>query len=129
MRFQIHFDLVRQASKIQSGRAVMRNRVASLAAPARKMVVCLLAAALLHLAPGPTRAAETSAVAGQDAPPESIAPASREPAAAGDQALPERWNLHGQFTLVKQYHPSFTSPYEGPNSLNSARNGERKRRT
>jgi hypothetical protein len=30
MRFQIHFDLVRQASKIQSGRAVMRNRVASL---------------------------------------------------------------------------------------------------
>jgi high affinity Mn2+ porin len=64
------------------------------------------------------------AVAGQDAPPESIAPASREPAAAGDQDLPERWNLHGQFTLVKQYHPSFTSPYEGPNSLNSARNGE-----
>jgi len=71
MRFQMHFDLVRQASNIQGGRAVMRNRAASMAAPTHKMVVCLLAAVFLHLAPGPTRAAETAVVAGQDAPSES----------------------------------------------------------
>jgi len=29
----------------------------------------------------------------------------------------ENWNLHGQFTNVTQYHPAFTSPYEGQNSL------------
>ncbi len=29
----------------------------------------------------------------------------------------ENWNLHGQFTNVTQYHPAFTSPYEGENSL------------
>jgi high affinity Mn2+ porin len=124
MRFQIHFDRVSQASNNQGGRAVMRSRAPSLASPARKMVACLLAAALLPLAPGHARAAEPGAAADQDAPPESIAQASREPALTSDQALPERRNLHGQFTLVKQYHPSFTSPYEGPNSLHSARNGE-----
>jgi high affinity Mn2+ porin len=32
--------------------------------------------------------------------------------------------VHGQLTFVKQYHPSFTSPYEGPNSLTSGHNGE-----
>ncbi|HUL97442.1 MAG TPA: carbohydrate porin [Usitatibacter sp.] len=30
---------------------------------------------------------------------------------------PEPWNIHGQLTFVQQAHPSFTSPYEGPNSL------------
>jgi len=30
---------------------------------------------------------------------------------------PQNWNLHGQFTNVTQYHPAFTSPYEGANSL------------
>ncbi len=124
MRFHIRFDRVPQASNNQGELAVIRGRAPSLAAPARRMVGCLLAAALLPLAPGHARAAEPEAAADQGAPLESIAQASREPALTSDQALPERWNLHGQFTLVKQYHPSFTSPCEGPNSLSSARNGE-----
>ncbi|MFG6485903.1 carbohydrate porin [Roseateles sp. BYS78W] len=32
----------------------------------------------------------------------------------------ERWNLHGQFTVVAQRHGSFTSPYEGSNSLKAS---------
>jgi len=35
-----------------------------------------------------------------------------------DQLLaPENWNLHGQFTVVSQFHPDFNSPYQGANSL------------
>jgi high affinity Mn2+ porin len=35
-----------------------------------------------------------------------------------DQLLaPENWNLHGQFTVVSQFHPAFNSPYQGLNSL------------
>ena len=30
---------------------------------------------------------------------------------------PENFSLHGQFTNVTQYHPPFTSPFYGPNSL------------
>jgi high affinity Mn2+ porin len=30
----------------------------------------------------------------------------------------EDYGLHGQFTNVTQFHPSFRSPYQGPNSLN-----------
>jgi high affinity Mn2+ porin len=33
------------------------------------------------------------------------------------------WALHGQATLTWQGHPSFTSPYVGPNSLNASTNG------
>ena len=29
----------------------------------------------------------------------------------------EIWSLHGQATLVEQYHPAFKSAYLGPNSL------------
>ena len=42
-------------------------------------------------------------------------------AMAGDiaaaAALQETWNLHGQFTNVAQWHPAFTAPYSGQNSL------------
>ncbi|MDE1147826.1 MAG: carbohydrate porin [Azospirillaceae bacterium] len=38
-------------------------------------------------------------------------------------AEPETWSLHGQFTLVEQYHPSFTSPYRGTNSLDPGARG------
>lgn len=34
------------------------------------------------------------------------------------------WNLHGQFTFVQQGHPSFSSPYQGTNSLTPERNSE-----
>ena len=33
------------------------------------------------------------------------------------------WNLHAQFTNVTQYHPAFTSPYQGANSLDPGNNG------
>ena len=36
---------------------------------------------------------------------------------SSDDALPERWALHGQITNVTQRHPRFTSPYAGTNSL------------
>ncbi len=32
-------------------------------------------------------------------------------------ASPETWGVYGQFTGVSQYHPSFTAPYTGKNSL------------
>jgi high affinity Mn2+ porin len=35
-----------------------------------------------------------------------------------DRHVPEDWNLHGQSTIVTQYHPSFTSAFTGPQSLN-----------
>jgi high affinity Mn2+ porin len=35
-----------------------------------------------------------------------------------------RWNLHGQVTFVQQGHPSFTSPYQGTNSLTPGRDSE-----
>ncbi len=38
-----------------------------------------------------------------------VAPAPANPAA---------WNLYGQFTNVSEWHPAFTSPYTGQNSLN-----------
>ena len=40
------------------------------------------------------------------------------PAAAAD--LPESLSLHGQFTGVVQYHPAFTSPFAGANSLDGS---------
>jgi len=40
-----------------------------------------------------------------------------------DHASPEWWNLQTQATNVTQWHPSFTSPYQGTNSL-SPRNAE-----
>jgi len=43
----------------------------------------------------------------------------RLPVGAKDSILPmcTSWNIHFQTTYVYQYKPSFTSPYEGPNSL------------
>ena len=43
------------------------------------------------------------------------------PGAAADPA--ENWSLHGQATLVEQYHPAFRSPYRGPNSLDPGSRG------
>jgi high affinity Mn2+ porin len=41
-------------------------------------------------------------------------------ARAGEQ---EDWALHGQSTFVDQYHPAFTSPYRGVNSLDPGSRG------
>lgn len=45
-----------------------------------------------------------------------------EPDAAETGATPEAWALHGQFTNVSQWHPAFTSPYQGQNSLSPISN-------
>jgi high affinity Mn2+ porin len=46
-------------------------------------------------------------------------------ARADDQSqTPEAWGLHGQITSVVQYHPRFTSPYRGPNSLDPGSRGD-----
>jgi hypothetical protein len=75
----------------------------------------LLAGSLWVLPCGSTVAAEPASVA---------ATIPDTPAAPSDVAAPEPWNLHGQLTFVKQYHPSFASPYQGTNSLAPTSNGE-----
>jgi len=66
------------------------------------------------------------AIAAEASPTESPSPPASQIAAgaasgqAGD-GRPAAWNLHGQFTFVEQGHGRFTSPYEGDNSLTSAR--------
>ena len=39
--------------------------------------------------------------------------------AASETVPPASWSLHVQFTNVTQYHPDFSSPYKGQNSLDS----------
>jgi len=75
----------------------------------------LLAGSLWVLPCGSTVAADPASVA---------ATIPDTPAAPSDVAAPEPWNLHGQLTFVKQYHPSFASPYQGTNSLAPTSNGE-----
>lgn len=72
-------------------------------APARVLCAVLVAAAA---AAG--NATETAHAADDDAPIEPSVPTSD---------APEQASLHGQFTYVAQYHPSFRSPYRGANSL------------
>lgn len=44
---------------------------------------------------------------------------------ADDEAEgPETWAIHGQMTNVTQYHPAFTSPYRGANSLDPGSRGD-----
>ena len=39
--------------------------------------------------------------------------------ATTDSSSDDRWNFHFQNTIIDQYHPDFTSPYSGTNSLQS----------
>ncbi len=83
----------------------------------------LLASSLLSM-PCPTFAQPAPSIT-QDVSPVSTTGTDSEAALASDDAAaPEPWNLHGQLTFVKQYHPSFTSPYQGTNSLHPGSNGE-----
>jgi high affinity Mn2+ porin len=50
--------------------------------------------------------------------------ADPDPVDPDQPAEPEEWSLHGQFTNVTQYHPSFSSPFQGPNSLNPGNRGD-----
>lgn len=43
--------------------------------------------------------------------------------AADQPAAPEWYSLHGQITNVTLYHPSFPSPFRGPNSLDPGNRG------
>jgi len=57
--------------------------------------------------------------------PEQSATTSADQAdAAGKDAKPQDWAFHAQSTFVYQYHPGFTSPYQGTNSLTPAPQGK-----
>jgi hypothetical protein len=104
---------------------VARGSAASPRARQKKTIVFLLAGSLWSLPCGSTVAAEPATSTGKDMSPASVAARIPDaPAVPSDVATPESWNLHGQLTFVKQYHPSFTSPYQGTNSLSPGRNGE-----
>lgn len=46
------------------------------------------------------------------------------PLAQGESVSPEIWAIHGQTTFTEQYHPAFTSPFQGTNSLNRGSVGD-----
>jgi high affinity Mn2+ porin len=127
MRCLIPFDAALRPSTRNNGshRRVVREISASLGAHMKKTVVFLLASLLWNLPWCATLAAERATSTDQDVSPASIAATIPDtPAVPRDVAVPEPWNLHGQFSFVKQYHPSFTSPYQGTNSLSPGSNGE-----
>ena len=41
-----------------------------------------------------------------------------------EQGVSENWAIHGQVTIVEQYHPAFRSPYTGTNSLDPGSRGD-----
>ena len=108
-----------------SYRRVARGRSGWLAAQQKTTIVFLLAGSLWGLPCGRTVAAGPATSASQDMSPASVASTIPDtPAVPSDAGVPEPWNLHGQLTFVKQYHPRFSSPYEGTNSLSPGSNGE-----
>lgn len=53
----------------------------------------------------------------------TVPPTTDQAPAAADAVETEDYSIHGQFTNVTQYHPRFTSPYRGPNSLDPGNRG------
>ncbi len=47
-----------------------------------------------------------------------------EAVATSEAGAPEWFSLHAQSTFVNQYHPSLTSPFRGPNSLDPGNRGD-----
>ena len=45
-------------------------------------------------------------------------------AALAQEAPPQDWAVHGQATFEDQYHPAFTSPFRGANSLDPGSRGD-----
>jgi high affinity Mn2+ porin len=45
-------------------------------------------------------------------------------AEAPEPASAENWAVHGQTTFTEQYHPAFTSPYRGTNTLDPGSRGD-----
>jgi high affinity Mn2+ porin len=66
----------------------------------------------------PTASAQL-AYSSTEAPATDAAPAGGEAA----PVAPEDWAIHGQNTLVTQYHPAFRSAFKGPNSLDPKNQG------
>jgi high affinity Mn2+ porin len=93
------------------------NRTCAAASRVGAKVAPLLLAGLIAGAARAEEAGPQDASANPDAAPTLRAAA---PAAAGDDATPQRWALHAQATFTAQYHPAFTSPYRGTNSLDPA---------
>ncbi len=90
----------------------------------RITTACVLATWLWGVPIGPGSANELGTPVEQPVTAsESPIPANITPAPS-EAAAPEPWNLYGQATFVQQYHPDFTSPYQGPNSLSPISNGE-----
>ena len=89
----------------------VRRKIATVrGAPMKNRFLVVLAAGLWHMAGGALAGALATPVgeAGSDSS------ASSDTAQAAPEATtPEAWNLYGQATFVKQYHPGFTSPYQG----------------
>jgi hypothetical protein len=50
-------------------------------------------------------------------------PLPDEDVPAPEETTAEDFSIHGQFTDVTQYHPPFTSPFYGPNSLTPGHRG------
>lgn len=104
-----------------SAHRVRRKIAVVRGAPMKNRFLVVLAAGLWHMAGGALAGALATAVgeAGSDS-----SASSDTAQAAAETTTPEAWNLYGQATFVKQYHPGFTSPYQGTNSLSPVSNGE-----
>lgn len=102
-------------------RKAARAQARSLRVRWRGGVALALVVWLGPLADGPALAADATAPADQAAP--GLGGEAPSPAGPAEAAVPQPWNLFGQATFIKQYHPSFTSPYQGPNSLTPVGNG------
>ena len=89
--------------------------------PVRRRLLAVLAAGLWHLSGGVLAA---DVVNPAEETPSEASTASNAAPVTPEATVPEAWNLYGQATFVKQYHPSFTSPYQGANSLSPVSNGE-----
>jgi high affinity Mn2+ porin len=80
-----------------------------------RLAVALLAAIPMTLA--------RLAHADESAPPAQAVGDGAQPDTTDDAAQPEQWAVHGQSTLFEMYHPAFTSPYRGPQSLDPGSRG------
>lgn len=87
--------------------------------PARvaRALVPLSAAGALLL--GPTAVFAQIEGPGGNVPPAQVSARNDAPADTD-----ETWSLHGQTTFTEQYHPAFTSPYRGANSLDPGSRGD-----
>lgn len=117
MQFPMHFRAVRRPG---SSNRVAGNVPITFGARLKKGGALVLVAWLWNLPHGNAWATELAPPAGLLDP----SAASDASPMSTDAAAPEAWNLHGQATFTRQYHPSFTSPYQGTNSLTPGRNGE-----